>query len=215
MSVRILVGDCLEKLPELAPGSADVVITDPIWPNVPTGMFDCPDPHALLRSALEALPGGVKRLVIVMRADSDPRFLTAVPERWPFFHAAWLSYALPGFYGRRLSGREVAYCFGEPVAARRGVSLISGICSVNAQSVPKNGHPCPRALDHMRWLVKFWSEPGETILDPFAGSGTTGVAAAEADRNAILVELNPKYAAMAEARVRAVSLFGKVELRAR
>ncbi len=40
-----------------------------------------------------------------------------------------------------------------------------------------------------------------TVLDPFAGAGTTGLVADRLKRNAILIELNPEYAAMAEARI--------------
>jgi DNA modification methylase len=41
-----------------------------------------------------------------------------------------------------------------------------------------------------------------TVLDPFGGAGTTGLVADRLQRNAVLVELNPEYAAMAESRVR-------------
>lgn len=44
------------------------------------------------------------------------------------------------------------------------------------------------------------SRPGDTVLDPFGGAGTTGLAASGLGRNAILIELNPAYAAMAERR---------------
>jgi adenine-specific DNA methylase len=40
-----------------------------------------------------------------------------------------------------------------------------------------------------------------TILDPFGGSGTTGLVANQLGRDAILIELNPEYAKMAEARI--------------
>ena len=45
------------------------------------------------------------------------------------------------------------------------------------------------------------SRPGDTILDPFGGAGTTGLVADRLKRNAILIELNPAYAAMAERRI--------------
>jgi site-specific DNA-methyltransferase (cytosine-N4-specific) len=45
------------------------------------------------------------------------------------------------------------------------------------------------------------SRPGDTVLDPFCGSGTTGVVAKKHDREFIGIELNPDYAAMAEARI--------------
>jgi len=45
------------------------------------------------------------------------------------------------------------------------------------------------------------SPPGGTILDPFAGAGTTGLVAEALGRNAILIELNPAYVAMAQQRI--------------
>jgi DNA modification methylase len=44
------------------------------------------------------------------------------------------------------------------------------------------------------------SKPGDVILDPFAGSGTTGKVAIELGRKAILIELNPEYMRLARAR---------------
>lgn len=49
--------------------------------------------------------------------------------------------------------------------------------------------------------IKAGSKPGDTILDPFGGAGTTGLVADRLQRNAILIELNPTYAAMAEKRI--------------
>ena len=45
------------------------------------------------------------------------------------------------------------------------------------------------------------SAKGDTVLDPFAGSGTVGVVALRHGRNFVGCELNPEYAAMAEARI--------------
>lgn len=56
------------------------------------------------------------------------------------------------------------------------------------------------------------SRPGDTILDPFGGAGTTGLVADRLQRNAILVELNPEYAEMARRRLyRDAPLFAEVE----
>lgn len=56
------------------------------------------------------------------------------------------------------------------------------------------------------------SKPGDTILDPFGGAGTTGLVADRLQRNAILVELNPEYAEMARRRLyRDAPLFAEVE----
>ena len=203
MAVKIIVGDALKEVPKLAPGSVDCVITDPVWPGAPDSMFpECNDPHGLLADTLMGLPTGVKRVVIIMRSDQDPRFLTAVPAKWPFFGIKWMYYALPGYYGRRLGGSEVAYCFGDPIKFAPGRQVIPSMCEYKAQSTKKNGHPCPRHIDHMRWLVKWWSDPGETILDPFCGSGTIVLAAKNHGRDAIGIEINPEYAEMARQRIR-------------
>jgi len=49
--------------------------------------------------------------------------------------------------------------------------------------------------------IKAGCPKGGTVLDPFGGAGTTGLVADRLQRNAILIELNPEYAAMSEARV--------------
>jgi site-specific DNA-methyltransferase (adenine-specific) len=50
-------------------------------------------------------------------------------------------------------------------------------------------------------FVTTWSNPGELVLDPFCGSGTTPLAAKELNREWVGVELNPKYCAIAEGRL--------------
>jgi site-specific DNA-methyltransferase (adenine-specific) len=67
-----------------------------------------------------------------------------------------------------------------------------------------NNHPTVKPVALMEYLITMVSTPGATILDPFAGSGTTLVAAKQAGRNAIGIELSPEYAAIAERRVAGV-----------
>jgi len=54
-------------------------------------------------------------------------------------------------------------------------------------------HPCPKPLSYMEWVVSVSSLPGEFVLDPFMGSGTTGVACANLGRKFIGIEIEPKY----------------------
>lgn len=54
-------------------------------------------------------------------------------------------------------------------------------------------HPCPKPTAWMKWLVTLTSRKSETILDPFMGSGTTGVAAVNLGRRFLGIEIEPKY----------------------
>lgn len=56
-----------------------------------------------------------------------------------------------------------------------------------------NGHPCPKPLGWMIWNVELTSRYEQDILDPFMGSGTTGVACIQTERQFIGIEKEPKY----------------------
>lgn len=56
------------------------------------------------------------------------------------------------------------------------------------------GHPAAFPRELARRCIQLGSRPGDSVLDPFGGSGTTGLAALEVDRSAVLVELNEDYA---------------------
>ena len=56
-----------------------------------------------------------------------------------------------------------------------------------------NGHPAAFPRELATRCILLGSRENDIVLDPFGGSGTTGIAASEAARNAILIELNPKY----------------------
>lgn len=62
-------------------------------------------------------------------------------------------------------------------------------------------HPAPYPLELANRLVRMFSFVGDTVLDPFTGTGTTLAAAAAAGRNAIGTEIDPAYAKMAKARL--------------
>lgn len=199
MTVRFIQGDCREVLGSL---SGDAIITDPVWPNCPEGLLQGWDrPRALLAEMCAAIPKSIKRLVIVVRSDSDPRFLSAIPDRWPFVCVQAMSYAVPMYLGRVLGGTELAYCFGQPVPSREGRKVIP-MWGPKAQPGNRkaNGHPCSRALIHMDWLVNWWSEPGETVIDPFCGSGTIPLAADRMQRHGIGIEIEQKYLTIADRR---------------
>ena len=54
-------------------------------------------------------------------------------------------------------------------------------------------HPTEKPLSLFKYLLQTYSDKSDTILDPFMGSGTTGVAAKELRRNFIGIEIDPTY----------------------
>jgi modification methylase len=66
----------------------------------------------------------------------------------------------------------------------------------------RKGHPAPYPVALAERLIRMFSFAGDTVLDPFAGTGTTALAAMACGRNSISVEIEEKYLAMAEQRLR-------------
>lgn len=64
-------------------------------------------------------------------------------------------------------------------------------------------HPTQKPLDVMRWAIEHLPDPSRTILDPFMGSGTTGVACVKLGRKFIGIEIEPKYFEIACKRIQA------------
>jgi len=65
----------------------------------------------------------------------------------------------------------------------------------------QNHHPTVKPVALMSWLVKLIAPPGGTVLDPFMGSGTTGVAAVQEGREFIGIEREPEYLEISQARI--------------
>ncbi len=68
-----------------------------------------------------------------------------------------------------------------------------------------NDHPTVKSIALMRWLVRLVTRPGDVVLDPFGGSGTTGAAALAEGRRVILVERDPRFAEIARQRLEHVT----------
>jgi site-specific DNA-methyltransferase (adenine-specific) len=70
--------------------------------------------------------------------------------------------------------------------------------------VERTLHPTQKPAALMEYLIKTYTNEGETVLDFTAGSGTTGVACKNLNRNYILIEKDPTYCQIAEARIKAI-----------
>lgn len=75
----------------------------------------------------------------------------------------------------------------------------------------KNHHPTVKPLKLMSYLITLTTREGDTVLDPFVGSGTTVVAAKQLNRKGIGIEREPEYADIAQARVDATEYKPEIE----
>ena len=172
-------GDCLEVLPTLAAGSVDAVVTDPPY-GMGKGDWDKSIPNWL--PLVAGLPIALFCGVVGMRDYPTPDWVGA----WVRAGSTQRNGALGGFNNW------------EPI-------LFYGIAKLDNDviSVPNyhddTGHPTTKPTNLMTRLVA--KMPDGTILDPFMGSGTTGVACMKLGRNFIGIEKDAGYFAIAQRRI--------------
>jgi len=78
---------------------------------------------------------------------------------------------------------------------------VNSIWEMNPAKAKKEGHPAPFPEELPKRLIKLYSFVGDTVLDPFMGTGTTLQAAVNLNRNSIGYEVSKDYMALAEAKV--------------
>jgi site-specific DNA-methyltransferase (adenine-specific) len=76
-----------------------------------------------------------------------------------------------------------------------------GVFTHNKNETPRTGHPTQKPLALVRELVRLFTEPGQLICDPYAGSGTTGAACRLEGRRFVGWELDTEWARTARARI--------------
>jgi len=77
----------------------------------------------------------------------------------------------------------------------------NGVWTFNGESKKRIGHPAPFPVELPRRCIKLFSFVGDTVLDPFLGSGTTLVACRETNRAGIGLEIDRRYCRLAEKRL--------------
>jgi hypothetical protein len=214
--IVIYHGDCAELLPQISP---TVLITDPPY-GVELGSSDSRGGrHGLAKSQYASYEDTFDNfMMIVVPAINDA--LSRVIRGAVFAGKHITRYAPPDALGG-------IYC---PSAIGRGrwgftqffPVLLYGYCPTlhlgarhtvlySTEVSEQNGHPCPKPIGWMHWLVNLVSQPNDVLVDPFMGSGTTLVAAKRFGRKAIGIELEEKYCEIAAKRLAqgALDLFGE------
>jgi site-specific DNA-methyltransferase (adenine-specific) len=118
-----------------------------------------------------------------------------------------------GIYGRRVKLGKGAIGFGD----RGGPSRFfytskAGREDRELEDGTRSTHPTVKPVDLMRWLVRLVTPPGGVVLDPFMGSGSTGVACVHERFRFIGIEREAEYVAIARARLDAATRQGVLDL---
>jgi len=200
MTVKLYLGDCLEIMQELEDGSVDAVITDPPYGvDFKKQVWD------------ECIPDWFE---IARRLTGVLCFTTAPTTMWDYPRPDWVSC----WYRTAAQSRNAQGGFNHwtPILVYGDVKFkvdtyyTHGM--VTHQKVKHIKHPSPKDPDMTKWIIENASSPGDTILDPFMGSGTTGVACVQTGRNFIGIEIEPKYYEIAEARIAEAQLQIRMEI---
>jgi site-specific DNA-methyltransferase (adenine-specific) len=207
---KIIKGDCREILPQLPAESVDLLLTDPPYgmryrssagsrPIVGDG--DLAWFRPFIREAYRVLKPNTHAYVFCNEyglatfrtemADAGfkvKRLLVWVKDQ----HTA-------GDLGGDYANRTEYLLFGH-----KGRRFLNGHRDANVlffkRAGRKRDHPTEKPEEMLRYLIAKSSAPGELVLDPFAGSGTTCRAAKDLGRRYLGIEIDPKYAEIARRR---------------
>jgi DNA modification methylase len=195
-SVQLYLGDCLEILPTLETGSVDACVTDPPYNVKIVGYHDNRSDYrewigGVLADCRRVSPA-VLAFIATTQMDQYPK-----PDWWlcwvkPFTSGYWTTPFIPhweaiAFYGSRDAKKlcqDVFRC--NPAKKKTGL-----------------WHPTPKPVSLMASLIDSVTVEDEIVLDPFMGSGTTGVACVRTGRKFIGIEIDPAYFAIAVTRIEA------------
>ena len=205
-AVTIYHGDCREILPVV---SADVLVTDPPY-GVELGTSDSRgNNHGLVHASYVSysdtednfrsiiIPAIRVALELTNRgAIFVGKHLTAFPE--PSIAGGIYCSAACGRNPWGFTNLLAVFFYGSN--PRLHLGAVHTVIGSN-ETAERNGHPCPKPLGWMTWLVGMTSLDGETILDPFMGSGTTLRAAKDLGRKAIGIEIEERYCEIAANRM--------------
>lgn len=194
MTVDLRRGDCLEIMKTLPAGSVDAVVTDPPYPNEFEHLYE-----EMAEQAKRVLRRGGS-LVTLCGHYQLHRVLPAMAKHLKY---RWLlrydQYGASTYMamGIRVTWKPMAWFVNEVFTPQRNVCDM-----VTSGSRQKgNGHPWEQGLDYALWPIQNLTDEGQTVLDPFMGSGTTGVACVQTGRNFIGCEISEDYFKIAQKRI--------------
>jgi DNA modification methylase len=216
----LYLGDSLEILPEI--GQADAVVTDPPYGVLlgETNSGQARDKNQAAYSDFSDTPEYIREKVIpaikialskakrgIVTPGNRHLYLYPPPDDMGvWFNPAGTSI---GRWGFSLAS-PILYYGKPPVNIKKsGASSVSGHFERNMDL--KKLHPCPKPLKFTTWVVTKASLEGEIVLDPFMGTGTTGVACVNIRRRFIGIEIVEQYFDVACKRIEIAAAQGQFD----
>ena len=187
--VSLYLGDCREILPTL--GRFDAVVTDP-----PYGIGEAAGANKSRRKMAIAKDYGSSTWD---DSTADEAVSLAISKATNSIVFGGNYYNFPPtpcwLVWDKLNSGDFADCELAWTNLQKAVRRIqfrwNGMIRQNNE--PRGDHPTQKPIEVMRWVIQQLPEDAMTILDPFMGSGTTGVAAVKLGRKFTGIELEPKY----------------------
>lgn len=204
----LYLGDCLEVLPLLERSSVDLLLTDPPYGmNFQSGKGkhekitnDHPDFDVtpFLVAALKTLRRGRHAYIFGPLSIGELPLCSPAELIWDKAHIGMGNLALPWapqheritFAVHEISKANREKGYGNLAARLRKGSILR---SLRPNSGRASLHPTEKPVDILAQMIESSSVMGETVLDPFMGSGSTVVAAIMERRRTIGIELEPRY----------------------
>lgn len=190
---RLILGDCMDILPTL--GRVDAVVTDPPYQEkTHKGSLEAIDfaplkSHDIAKNLLGISSGWV---IAFCEFEQLGKYQDAAGDEY-IRGGVWDKItAMPQITGDRPAQWGEAICF----MHRKGKKRWNGGGKAAHYRVGHEGdkqHPTQKPVRLLSEIIRDFTQPDDLILDPFMGSGTTGVACAKMGRKFIGIELDPKY----------------------
>ena len=221
---ELYLGDCLGILPTL--GNVDAVVTDPPY-GVRLGEVingQAINKNQMCYEGFSDTPENIQNIVvpaIKLALSKSTRGCITPGNRNMFLYpqpddmGVWFNPAstIIGRWGFSLASPILWYGKSPQNIKQSGASSVQGKNS-SVADIKNIFHPCPKPLAFVKWIVNKVSLDNELILDPFMGSGTTGVACVELGRRFIGIEINEKYFDVACKRIKEAAAQGTLGLEA-
>jgi site-specific DNA-methyltransferase (adenine-specific) len=197
MTYRLYQGDCIEYMRSMEAGSVDLIVTDPPYPKEFEHLYG-----DMAREAKRVLRHGGSLMTLCGHYQLA-RVIPAINEHLKY---RWLvKYDQPGSHARMAMGIMVTWkpflwFVNDVLSPRRNVTD----CAIGKKRSKTSGHPWEQEMGYALWAIQNLTDPGDLVLDPFLGSGTTAIAAILEGRRFVGIELDPKYYEMAQRRIEQV-----------